>query len=40
MISNFLIGPQFTNQQQGQNYIDVYAPYIWLVTKDGKLTKF
>jgi hypothetical protein len=40
MISSFLIGPQFTPGSKDQDFIDVYAPYVYLKTKDGQLTKF
>lgn len=38
MISSFLIGPQFGGKDQ--DFVDVYAPYVYLKTKDGQLTKF
>lgn len=40
MISSFLIGPQFPSGSSSHSHVDVYAPYVWIKTKDGKLNKF
>ena len=40
MISTFLIGPQFPQGNQTVTYVDVFAPHVYLRTKDNKLTKF
>ena len=40
MISNFLIGPQFITGDKQAAHIDVFAPYVWIRTKDNVLTKF
>jgi hypothetical protein len=33
MINSFLIGPQFSGKDQ--DFVDVYAPYVHIKTKDG-----
>jgi len=40
MISSFLIGPQFTAQSKDHDFVDVYAPYVYLKTQDGQHTKY
>jgi len=37
MINQFLIGPHIVPNQP---FVEVFAPYVWLKTKDGNLTKF